>query len=298
MGINELCIRENFMENKITIIGCGDIGVRLAAKYGKENQHINGVVKSQASLHKCHENQIDGQIFDLDKQSSEALELEGHDLYYFAPPPKHGQQDSRLLSFLERLHTKPRKILLISTTGVYGDCEAEWIDETHTPSPNTDRAKRRLNAEQTLKAWCERHQVSWVILRVPGIYALDRLPLQRIKKGIPMVRAIEAGWTNRIHADDLANVAKKAMENSSANGQIYNACDGKPSVMTDYFDRVADYAKLPRPPKITLSEAEDLLSPGILSYLKESRKISNEKMLRELHITLEYPNLEFCLARK
>lgn len=284
------------MQKKTTIVGCGDIGLRVAGLYKKENQLVSGLVRSQESLGKCLQRHIEGYQFDIDAESSQSLPIQNHDLYYFVPPAKQGQKDTRIQNFLEQLDEIPRKIVLISTTGVYGDCAAEWIDELQPPQPKVGRAKRRLHAEQSLQAWCVQHSVPWVILRVPGIYALDRLPLARIKKGTPMVREEEAGWTNRIHADDLAMIAKKVMEKPEADGEIYNACDGNPSVMTHYFDQVADYANLPRPPKITLAEAEEQLGPGILSYLKESRKISNQKLLQELEITLKYPDLMSCLG--
>lgn len=284
------------MQKKTTIIGCGDIGLRVSSLYRKENQLVRGFVRSRESLDKCLHKQIEAYQFDMDFQSSKTLAVEKHDLYYFAPPPVSGDKDRRLQKFLEQLSTIPRKIVLISTTGVYGDCAAEWIDETQQAKPKADRAKRRFHAEQSLQVWSSDNKVAWVILRVPGIYALDRLPLARIKKGTPMVRGEEAGWTNRIHADDLAMIAKAVMQDPNADGQIYNACDGNPSVMTHYFDQVADYANLPRPPKITMAEAEKQLSSGILSYLKESRKISNRKLLQELKITLKYPDLMSCLG--
>lgn len=285
------------MQATTTIIGCGDIGLRLAQLYKQENATVQAVVRSEDSLLKCLQAQLECHQFDLDTESSQSLDIAKHDLYYFAPPPKNGAIDSRLARFLEQLSALPRKIVLISTTGVYGDCAAEWIDESTEPKPKAERAKRRLHAEQVLQTWAEKNAVPWVILRVPGIYAIDRLPLARIAKGIPMVRAQEAGWTNRIHADDLAMIAKTVMKRAKADGQIYNTNDGNPSIMTHYFDQVADYANLPRPPKITMAEAEGQLSAGMLSYLKESRKISNKKLLSELHISLQYPNLQSCLQK-
>ncbi len=135
-----------------------------------------------------------------------------------------------------------------------------------------------------------------MILRVPGIYAIERLPLERLKKSLPVINAEEAGYTNRIHADDLAQACKAAMECESAN-QIINVTDGNPSTMTDYFNQVADFADLPRPPQISLAEAEKTLSAGMLSYMKESRRIKNDKMLKSLNFKLRYPDLKTSLKR-
>jgi nucleoside-diphosphate-sugar epimerase len=105
-----------------------------------------------------------------------------------------------------------------------------------------------------------------------------------------VVNQAEAGWTNRIHADDLARVCQQAMASDIKYG-IYNVTDGHPSTMTAYFNQVAEYANLPYPPQISMQQAEATLSEGMVSYLKESRRISNKRMLNELGITLHYPSL-------
>ena len=142
-----------------------------------------------------------------------------------------------------------------------------------------------------LQEWAETYNGEYIILRVPGIYAKERLPLARLKKGLAVVNSNEAAWTNRIHADDLAMVCQKAMA-SVISGEIYNVTDGQPSTMTDYFNQVADYVGLARPPQISMQEAETTLSAGMVSYLRESRRISNVKMLKELQVELQYPRLK------
>ena len=146
-----------------------------------------------------------------------------------------------------------------------------------------------------LQAWGEQYKRDWVILRVPGIYAQDRLPLARLRRGEPVLAEDEAPWTNRLHADDLATVCQVAMEKAAV-GSIYNATDGQPSTMTDYFNQVADFAGLSRPPKVSLAEAKASMSAGMLSYLAESRRIENEKLLAELVVELRYPSLRHGLS--
>jgi nucleoside-diphosphate-sugar epimerase len=139
-----------------------------------------------------------------------------------------------------------------------------------------------------------------VILRVAGIYGPGRLPLERIRKGLPLVREEDAPYSNRIHADDLVAVCIAAMKHGPA-GSVYNVCDGHPSTMTDYFFRVADEAGLTRPPVISLEDAQGTLSPGMMSYMRESRRLSNRRMLEELGVRLRFPSLEEglrnCIAR-
>lgn len=275
----------------IWIVGCGDIGRRVASLYQKDNIDARALVSSAASASQCQQLNLDTLIYDLDADNPlDSQAFENAQLFYFVPPPKTGVEDTRLQKFLSRVTQLPKKIVLISTTGVYGDSQGEWIDEDFTLNPVADRAKRRLSAENTLKNWAKRYQKEFVILRVPGIYAKDRLPLQRLKKGLPVVNEAEAGWTNRIHADDLAKICKRAMEIKPAS-TVYNTTDGSPSTMTDYFNQIADFAGLPRPPQISMEQAVATLSKGMVSYLKESRRISNDRLIRELGIELEYPDL-------
>lgn len=278
------------------IVGCGDIGRRVATLY--KNKTIQGIVTSQASKIACEQVNIKANIVDLDdtyKLSNDNNDsFNNAQLFYFVPPPKTGKTDPRLNKFLKAVGDKPKRIVLISTTGVYGDSQGEWIDETTPINPKADRAVRRLSAEIIIQDWAQTNDREFMILRVPGIYAQNRLPLSRIKKGLAIVNKDEAGWTNRIHADDLAQACKAAMECEQIN-QIINITDGNPSSMTDYFNQVADYADLPRPPQISMCEAEATLSDGMVSYLKESRRIKNDKMLAELKIKLQYPNLESAL---
>jgi nucleoside-diphosphate-sugar epimerase len=213
-------------------------------------------------------------------------------LFYFAPPPNQGVVDLRVAHLIESLAGGglPEKVVYLSTSGVYGDCQGDWVDESREPSAVADRAKRRLDAERQWQAWSKKHDRALVILRVAGIYGPGKLPIERLRKGLPMVDE-DAPITNHIHSLDLVEIAAVAMR-KGGDGAIYNVCDGRPESMTRYFNRVADYLQLPRPPVISLEEARQQLSPGMLSYLAESRRLSNRKLLDELGITLRYPELE------
>lgn len=282
----------------IWIAGCGDIGRRVSKIYLQRNQTVNGFVRSRASQQHCQKLGVNAAIVDF----SQPLEfnpnlLKNAQIFYFAPPPPQGRRDSSLAQFLAHIKATPQRIVLISTTGVYGDTQGAWIDEQSPVRPNVDRAYRRADAESELRRWADRSQKEFVILRVPGIYALDRLPIQRIKNGLPVLRQQDSPFTNRIHADDLARVCCIAMDKAKT-GEVFNVTDGHPSTMTEYFDHVADYAGLPRAPKISLERAKQEMSEGMLSYLNESRKISNQKLLDELGVTLQYPSLHETLQCK
>jgi nucleoside-diphosphate-sugar epimerase len=277
----------------VTIVGCGDIGTRVALAYAAEGVPVTGIVRSQQSVDRLVDAGIDALQVDLDEAVIAMDKTESRLLFYFAPPPPRGEVDSRVGHFIEQLTegALPQKVVYLSTTGVYGDCQGAWVDETRPPAPIADRAKRRLDAEQRWLAWSEQTGRAVVILRVAGIYGPGKLPVERLRSGQPMVAEEDAPITNHIHSLDLVKIARIAMQRG-APGEVYNVCDGAPEPMTCYFNRVADFLGLPRPPVIPLAQAQQQLSPGMLSYLKESRRLSNRKLLEELGVELDYPDLQ------
>ncbi len=269
------------------IVGCGYIGRRVAALLPTQQRAVTGMVRSLESAAALKAFGIDGLCADLD---AGVPDISVDEIYYFAPPPRDGDRDTRMSHFLAAITTPPRRMVYISTSAVYGDCNGAWITEQQPVNPSTGRGRRRLDAARQLIAWAEARGTQWVILRVPGIYGPDKLPLARLRKGLPVLCEAASPWTNRINGDDLAAICVAAMQSAYAN-TVYNVSDGHPSNMTDYFFRVADAAGLPRPPQVSLAEAETALSAGMLSFLNDSRRMSNEKLLRELDISLRYPEL-------
>lgn len=186
---------------------------------------------------------------------------------------------------------KPTHIIYISTSGVYGDCQGQWVDETRPPKPKTDRARRRLAAEQALLGWGDTHHTPITILRVGGIYGPNQLPLERLAAGMEILNLAEAPYSNRIHSHDLVSVCIAAARPTNQS-EIYNVCDGQTSSMSEYFLTLARIAKLPAPKQLSKEEAQTKLSPAMLSYLQESRRMDISKLKRELKIDFLYPNLE------
>jgi len=287
----------------INIIGCGYIGKKVAHFLCEKNIPPRCFVKTKASKKDCDEHGFDSVIFDLDQKGLLLTEENNNRLCnsviaYFAPPPRAGETDTRMQHFIATLNSltaPPTKILLISTTGVYGNCDGQWIDETRQVKPQVARAHRRLNAETALQDYCKNNSVALIIFRVAGIYAADKLPLQRINSGEPIVCAQDSGYTNRIHADDLSHFCVEALAENVQSG-IYNCCDGQPTTMHDYFTKVADTMHLARPKEISLQQAQQELSAGMLSYLAESKRISNKKLLTHFKTQFEYPNLNVGLS--
>jgi len=281
----------------VLIVGCGYVGRRVAALHLARGEPVVGLVRSAASAQALDRAGIAAIRGDLDAAPLPELPTRGVGVYYFAPPPERGTADPRLAAFLAGpAHSgQPRRIVYMGTTGIYGDCRGEWVDESRPANPAVDRAHRRWDAECRLRDWSARTGGELVVLRVAGIYGPGRLPLDRLRRGLPMVAEDEAPWTNRIHADDLSAVCVAAMDRAPS-GAVYNVSDGHPGNMADYFNRVADLAGLPRPPVVRLADADGRLSEGLLSYLRESRRLDNRRMLRELGVTLRYPMLDEGLA--
>lgn len=230
--------------------------------------------------------------FDLDRP--ETLALEAADaVLHCAPPPGEGETDSRtanLLAALEKARILPARMVYVSTSGVYGDCAGARVDESRPPAPQTARALRRLDAERRLAQWCRSRGIPLLILRAPGIYAADRLPLERLRAGTPVLSAEDDVYTNHIHADDLAQIVARALD-SEAPGGIYNAADDTELKMGDWMDLVADTRGLPRPPRLPRVQAAGAIPPTLLSFMQESRLLDNSRMKRRLGVRLRYPTV-------
>ncbi|MGJ8668023.1 MAG: NAD-dependent epimerase/dehydratase family protein [Oceanococcus sp.] len=203
------------------------------------------------------------------------------------PPSAQGACDLRLRRLLPHLD-KVDTLVYISTSGVYGDCAGEWVNESRALAPITERAIRRVDAEQQLQVWAEQHKARLVILRVPGIYGPGRLPIKRLQEGRPVMHPEQAPFSNRIHADDLANSICLALERGRG---VYNISDGEPDSMSRYFLLCAEHLGLPAPPLIDRASAEKTFSPALMSFYRESRRLDICKARAELGFSPRYPNL-------
>ena len=230
---------------------------------------------------------------DLDRPDTLAALESADAVLHCAPPPASGTTDTRtanLLNLLESRRILPTRLVYISTSGVYGDCGGALVDESCALNPQSPRARRRVNAETQLALWCKLHGVALVVLRTPGIYAADRLPLERLRAGTPVLRDADDVYTNHIHADDLAAICACALEEDAPAG-IYNASDDSHLKMGEWFDLVAGSAGLPRPPRIARSEAAGRMPPELLSFMNESRRLDNGCLKQMLGIRLRYPTV-------
>lgn len=268
--------------DRLLIVGFGDIAQRAVPRLEHRFEVTRGSRRHG---------------FDLDRP--ETLAVEGIDaLLHCAPPPAEGETDTRtanLLAALEKARILPARIVYVSTSGVYGDCAGARVDESRPLAPHTPRARRRADAERRLGQWCTSRKVALVVLRAPGIYAADRLPLERLRAGTPVLRREEDVYTNHIHAEDLAAIVCRALEDDAPAG-IYNASDDSEIRMGDWFDLVADARSLSRLPRISRREAENRVPATLLSFMSESRRLDNRRLKGTLGVRLRYPTVHEGLS--
>lgn len=277
----------------VLIAGCGYVGQRLALRL-RDRFEIAALVRTQEKAAALERQGIKAVVIDLDRVragTSIPERLDQEAIVYLTPPPNVGESDLRLDRFLQLAIVPPKAFVYMSTTGVYGDTEGGFVDESTPVQPRTERARRRVSAEEMTRVWCTERRVRRVVLRVPGIYGPGRLPLERLKEREPVVCPEDAGITNRIHVDDLVTACEQAIINKDARG-VYNVTDGNSISSTDYFDTVARLAGLPCPPRVSMEEAQLTFSPERLSFINESRRVGNERMLKHLGVTLKYADLE------
>lgn len=283
-----------FAKPRLLILGCGDIGTRLLMLL-RDRFRIFAVT-SQAT--RCDELRMAGAIpivADLDHAPSLArLARLAPVIVHLAPPQWDGTTDRRTRN-LTAILPERATLVYVSTTGVYGDCGGALVDETRTVNPQNARAKRRVDAEQRLRTWARHSHSRLAILRVPGIYATDRLPLERLRKGTPALSADDDVYTNHIHADDLARIIVLALFRALP-CRVYHAADDSDMRMGEYFDVVADAFQVPRPPRLPRQELQKLVSPMLMSFMSESRRLSNRRIRFELGCRLRYRKVGDLLA--
>lgn len=283
---------------RLLIIGCGDVAQRMVPML-RGRYRIYALLREVQRFAKLRALGITPLRGDLDApQTLHSIAGLAHDVVHFAPPPGCGAHDTRtahLIAALAKGKSLPQQLVYISTSGVYGDCKGGLVPETHPARPQTARAQRRADAEKRLREWGRRSGVSVFILRVPGIYAADRLPLARLERGTPALKPEDDSYVNHVHADDLARIVIAALHHAHP-GRMYNAVDDAPQKMGDYFDLVADGFGLPRPLRVARADAAHSIPENLLSFMNESRRLTNRRIKQELRLQLRYPTVHDGIA--
>ncbi len=260
---------------RLLIIGCGDVGLRLA-KVLRGRWRIYALTHSQNRYSTLRAQGVMPLSGDLDRpETLQRIAGLAQDVVHLAPPPGSGARDTRtnnLIRALAKGGSLPQRLVYISTSGVYGDCGGAVIDET-----------------RQLRGWGAENGVQVSILRVPGIYSAGRLPIARLKAGIPALVPERDPYTNHIHADDLARTVLAALTRGRG-GRAYNAADDCWMKMGEYFDMIAEQFNLPHPPRVSWEAAQTELPENLLSFMRESRRLANGRLKKELRVRLRYPS--------
>lgn len=284
-----------FARPRLLIVGCGDVGMRILPLL-TERFRVFAVTSQPA---RCAALRAAGAVpivADLDRPATLArLRDLAPWVLHLAPPQPDGEHDRRTRHLVAALGAVAR-FVYVSTSGVYGDCGGALVTEVRPVAPRNARARRRVDAERMLRAWAAGAGARLAILRVPGIYADDRLPLRRLTEGTPALRVEDDVYTSHVHADDLARIVLLALQRGRS-GRVYHAVDGTRMKMADYFDAVADAFDLPRPPRLARAELARQVSPMLLSFMSESRRLDDTRLLRELRARLAHPDVATALAR-
>ncbi len=290
-----------FRQTRVLIVGCGDVGLR-AAKALMPRCRVLALTSSRQRVAELRGLGIVPLIGNLDVPASLArLSGLARHVLHLAPPPGQGRHDPRTQALLKALvgRGSPSALVYGSTTGVYGDAQGAFFDETRAVAPATDRGQRRVDAERWVRQWGRAmalcHGTRASVLRIPGIYAANRVggdPRERVRRGSPVLRFDDDVHTNHIHADDLARACVLALWRAKPL-RILHVCDDTDLKMGDYFDTVADMAGLPRPPRISRAEAQGSLSAMQMSFMSESRRLSNQRMKSELRLRLRHPEAPY-----
>lgn len=280
------------------IVGCGDIGLRIA-QLVRGRWRVYALSRSERHHELLRAVDATPVVADLDRPSTLARHIGfAHDVIHLAPPPAKGSLDTRTVNLVRALSkggSLPQRLVYMSTSGVYGDCAGEVVPETRPTMPTSRRARRRSHAEQTVRAWGAESGTQVTVLRVPGIYASGRLPVRRLQSGTPALAADQDAYTNHIHAEDLARIVLAALMRGKG-GRTYNASDDSSMKMGDYFDLVADRFGLPHPPRVSWERAQSVVPETLLSFMRESRRLSNTRLKKELRVRLRYPSVHEGIA--
>ena len=293
-----------FRRERLLIVGYGDVGQRvarlLATATGAQRRVRIMVLNREISRTQALRAQsVQPLLGDLDQADSlKRLAGIASRVLHLAPPAvlaqSDGPNDPRTTALMRalRLRKLPRSLVYASTTGVYGDCRGEWVTEARAVAPATARGQRRVGAEHAIR-FAGRSGLRASILRIPGIYAPDReggTPRARLLRGTPVLQASDDVYTNHIHADDLARACLKALWQGKPQ-RVYHASDDSVLKMGDYFDLAADLYGMPRPQRISRVQAERELPATLLSFMSESRRLSNRRLKQELRLQLRYPTV-------
>jgi nucleoside-diphosphate-sugar epimerase len=272
--------------------GLGYSAEHYVARFGDGFERVVGTVRSAeraAVLNARFGGRLKAVTFDGTLAMPEVTSAIGEADVALVSIPQTAQGDPALTAFGAALaHAgRLRSVVYLSTVGVYGDQSGGWVDEETTLRPDSERARERLAAERAWQTFGERSGKAVAILRLAGIYGPGRNALVQIARGDAR-RIIKPGQVfNRIHVGDIAQAIHAAFAHD-ANG-IFNVADDEPTPPADPIVFAAQLLGRDPPPEMRFEDAVLSMSPMALSFWQDCRRVRNNKLKRELGVTLDYP---------
>jgi nucleoside-diphosphate-sugar epimerase len=265
------------------------LGRRLAA----EGWIVSGTCRTEANAEELRKARFLAHVFDRDHPlPREALEGATHFLVS-VPPDAAGDPVLTAHGYDIGMAEGLSWVGYLSTTGVYGNREGGWVDETSALSPTGERGRRRVIAEAGWLDLWRRHNVPVHIFRLAGIYGPDRSPFDALRAGTAK-RIDKSGQVfSRIHVDDLASVLVASIRRPRP-GAVYNVCDDDPSPSEAVVAHAAALLGVPAAPLVPLEAAA--LSPMARSFYDDNKRVSNRLIKTELGVDLRYPDFRAGLA--
>lgn len=273
---------------KLFAFGLGYSALHFINRYGDLFDTIAGTVRSADKIEQVRSPGVLPLIFSIEHEDPAIADhLKTADALLISIPPGSSAdlvlaRYGRLLSGLRR----PMRIIYLSTIGVYGDRQGEWVDETRLPAPASPRSMARLQAEKAWIAVGKDADKATHILRLAGIYGPHRNALANLRAGKAKRLIKKDQVFNRIHVEDVAVTIASALMHEGKN-QIWNVSDDEPAPPQDVVTYAAGLMGITPPPEQDVDEAD--LSPMARSFYAENKRASNRKLKEELGITLTYP---------
>lgn len=275
--------------------GLGYAATALAAAAGRDGSRVAGTCRGAERAAALAALGIEAHLFDRNCPLADAPTVLAGTTHLLISVPPEDAGDPVLdtheadLAAIETLEW----VGYLSTTGVYGDHQGDWVDETSELRPRSARALRRVAAEDAWLDLWHRYGLAVHIFRLAGIYGPGRSALDQVRAGTARRVARPDRLFGRIHVDDIVQVLRASMARPNP-GAVYNVCDDEPAAPADVVEHACRLLGVEPPPLVPFDQAE--LSAMARSFYDDSRRVRNGRIKRELGIMLLHPDYRRGLA--
>ena len=279
-------------QSHLFCFGLGYSATRLAARLASKGWRVSGTRRSKERALAQSKLGYEMHVFDGNEYNGEEWFSGVTHILVSVPPGRDPKPpgDPVLAHFAGSLVNLPSLNWLgyLSTTGVYGNTDGAWVDETSALNPTVERSVRRAEAESSWQNLARDHNLPLHIFRLAGIYGPNRNVLEqaRVGKARPIVKA--GHQFSRIHVDDIATILEASIKQPNP-GAIYNVCDDEPAASSDVISYAYKLLEIDPPREVDFEEVAPSMSLMGRSFWEDNRRIQNDRMKIELGVRLAYP---------